>query len=487
VAVDTRGARRHDRGMNEDLCFLSAAELRARIASKEVSPVDVTRAVLARADALQPELNCFITLCGDEAMAQARSAEQKLMAGEPLGLLHGIPVTVKDIVNTRGVRTTFGAVPFSGNVPDHDAVAVARLREHGAILIGKTTTPEFGSKCLTDSPLFGRTRNAWDARRSSGGSSGGAAVAVASGIAPLAVATDGGGSTRIPAACNGVVGLKQSNGVIPHSQVQDAFGNQTYVTPTTRSVADTALMMQAMAGEDASDPWSIGVAVPDFVDRATPRGDLRGQKILFCLSPPGRPVAADVADAFKAALDRLAGLGAVVEEFSGADFDIEPIWRAINHTAWRTRFEKLAADHGDELSETFRKQLALATKVSGVDFQQAMFDRTALFRRVQSLLAHADLLAMPTLTRTALPIDQDLFGVIEIDGQSYDNLRPHWFPWTMPFNMTGHPAISLPCGFGRDGLPIGLQLVGRFRGDAELLRASALFESSHDWLTRWPG
>ena len=473
--------------MNEDLCFLSAAELRARIASKEVSPVDVTRAVLARAEALQPELNCFITLCGDEAMAQARAAEQKIMAGEPLGLLHGIPVTVKDIVNTKGVRTTFGAVPFRDNVPEHDAVAVARLRAHGAILIGKTTTPEFGSKCLTDSPLFGRTRNAWDARRSSGGSSGGAAVAVASGIAPLAIATDGGGSTRIPAACNGVVGLKQSNGVIPHSQVQDAFGNQTYVTPTTRTVADTALMMQALAGEDASDPWSVGITVPDFIDRAIPRGDLRGQKILFCLSPPGRPVASDVANAFKAALDRLAGLGAALEEFSGEHFDIEPIWRAINHTAWRTRFEKLAADHGDQLSETFLKQLALATKVSGVDFQQAMFDRTALFRRVQSLLARADLLAMPTLTRTALPIDQDLFGTIEIDGQSYDNVRPHWFPWTMPFNMTGHPAISLPCGFGRDGLPIGLQLVGRFRGDAELLRASALFEASHDWLTRWPG
>jgi aspartyl-tRNA(Asn)/glutamyl-tRNA(Gln) amidotransferase subunit A len=474
-------------GMSEDLCFLSAAELRARIASKDVSPVEVMRAVLARAEALQPELNCFITLCGEEALSDARAAERKIMAGEPLGLLHGIPVTVKDIVNTKGVRTTFGAVPFRDNVPDHDAVAVARLRAQGAILIGKTTTPEFGSKCLTDSPLFGRTRNAWDATRSSGGSSGGAAVAVASGIAPLAVATDGGGSTRIPAACNGVVGLKQSNGVIPHSQVQDAFGNQTYVTPTTRTVADTALMMQAMAGEDASDPWSIGVPVPDFVDRVLPRGDLSGKKILFCLSPPGRPVAADVADAFKAALDRLTGLGAELEEFSGENFDIEPIWRSINHTAWRTRFEKLAADHGSELSEAFLKQLALATKVSGVDYQQAMFERTLLFRRVQALLARADLLAMPTITRTALPIEQDLFGSIEIGGKNFDNLRPHWFPWTMPFNMTGHPAISLPCGFGRDGLPIGLQLVGRFRADAELLHASAPFEASHDLLKRWPG
>lgn len=472
--------------MSDDLCLLPATELRARIGRRELSPVELTAAVLARAEALQPELNCFITLCGEEAMAEAREAERKMMAGEPLGLLHGLPVTVKDIVNTQGVTTTFGAVPYKDNVPNEDAVAVARLRAAGAILVGKTTTPEFGSKCLTDSPLFGRTRNAWDAGRSSGGSSGGAAVAVASGIAPLAIATDGGGSTRIPAACNGVVGLKQSNGVIAHSQALDAFGNQTYVTPMTRTVADTALMMQAMAGEDACDPWSIGVPVPDFVGIAVPRGDLRGRRILFCASPPGRPVSSDVAEAFRASLDRLAGLGAELEEFSGEGFDVEPIWRAINHTVWRARFSKLVTEHGPALSETFVRQVELATNVSGVDYQEAMFARTALFRRVQSLLARGDLLAMPTITRTALPVDQDLFGTIEIDGRHIDGVRAHWFPWTMPFNMTGHPAISLPCGFGRDGLPIGLQLVGRFRADAELLRVSALFEASQDLLSRWP-
>src|SRR5437868_7076226 len=260
--------------MSDELCLLPATELRARIVRKDVSPVDITRAVLARAERMQPELNCFITLCGDEAMAEASKAEREVVAGGPLGLLHGIPFTVKDIVNTKGVRTTFGAIPCKDNVPDHDAVAVARMRAEGAILVGKTTTPEFGTKCLTDSPLFGRTRNAWSGARSSGGSSGGAAVAVASGIAPLAIATDGGGSTRIPAACNGVVGLKQSNGVIPHSQALDVFGNQTYVTPMTRTVADTALMMQAMAGEDPVDPWSIGMPVTDFIGTAAPRGNL---------------------------------------------------------------------------------------------------------------------------------------------------------------------------------------------------------------------
>jgi aspartyl-tRNA(Asn)/glutamyl-tRNA(Gln) amidotransferase subunit A len=472
--------------LNDDLCFLSATDLRGRISRKEISPVEVAKAVLARAERLQPGLNCFITLCSELALAQAKESERRIMAGEPPRLLEGVPFTVKDIVNTRGVRTTFGAVPYSQNVPDHDAVAVARLREAGGILIGKTTTPEFGSKCLTDSPLFGRTRNAWSAERSSGGSSGGAAVAVATGIAPLAVATDGGGSTRIPAACNGVVGIKQSNGVIPHSQVQDAFGNQTYVTPMTRTVADTALMMQVIAGEDTSDPWSIGIPVPDFIEDAAPRGNLRDKKILFCLAPPGRKVSADVAAAFGASLKTLEACGAELEEMPGDGFEVEPIWRAINHTAWRARFEKLAADHPNDLSETFLRQIALAQRMSSVDYQQAMFDRTNLFRRVQSLLARADLLVMPTITRTALPIEQDLFGTIDIDGEIRDDVRPNWFPWTMPFNMTGHPAVSVPCGFGRDGLPIGLQLVGQFRGDAELLRVCALFEAAQNSLDRWP-
>ncbi len=472
--------------MSDALCFLSATELQGRIARREVSPVALMRAVLERAARLQPELNCFITLCAEQALDAARAAEQAVMDGKPLGLLHGIPFTAKDLVNTQGVRTTFGAAPYRDNIPGTDAVAVARLRAQGAILIGKTTTPEFGSKCLTDSPLFGRTRNAWSAARTSGGSSGGAAVAVASGIAPLAVATDGGGSTRIPAACNGVVGIKQSNGVIPHSQAQDLFGNQTYVTPTTRTVADTGLMMQVMAGEHACDPWSIGVPKPDYVEAAQARGDLRGKRILHCLAPPGRPVAAEVARAFEASLARLAGLGAELEPFSGEGFDVEPIWRAINHTVWRARFAAIAAEHGEQLSATFLRQVASAAQVSGVEYQQAMFDRSALFQRVQALLARADFLAMPTLTRTALPLGQDLFGTIDIDGQHYENVRAHWFPWTMPFNMTGHPAISLNSGFAADGLPVGFQLVGQFRGDAALLRAAALFESAHGLLGRWP-
>src|SRR5579864_2283112 len=230
------------------------------------------------------------------------------MRDAPLGPLHGIPYAAKDLVNTAGVRTTFGSLVYEDNVPKEDAVAAHRLKAVGALLFGKTTTPEFGHKALTDAPLFGRTRNAWSAERTSGGSSGGAAVAIAAGIGPLGIATDGGGSTRIPAAANGMVGLKQSNGVVPHGQAADLFGNYTYVTPMTRTVMDTALMLQAMAGPDDSDPWSIGLSVPDYLGAARAEGDLRGVRILFCLAPSHRPVAAAVEEAFEAALQRLADL-----------------------------------------------------------------------------------------------------------------------------------------------------------------------------------
>ncbi|MBV7484798.1 amidase [Bordetella sp. BOR01] len=464
--------------MEDAINALTAAQLTGLIQQKKLSPVEVVQAALDRAERLQPELNCFITICGERALDEARQAEQAVMAGRAMGLLHGVPFTVKDLVNTAGVRTTFGTLAYQDHVPDQDAVSVARLRAAGAILIGKTTTPEFGCQSLTRSPLFGQTRNAWSAERTSGGSSGGAAVATAALIAPLAVASDGGGSTRIPAACNGVVGFKQSNGVIPHSQALDVYGNQTYVTPTTRTVEDTGLMMQVMAGEDPVDPWSIGVIKPDFEAAARAPADLQGKRVLYCAAPPGRPVSADVQRAFDSGLQRLHALGAELEAFDGEGFNIEPIWRAVNHTVWRTRFMDMVQARPELFSETFRRQVESAASFSSVDYQRAMFDRSALFHKVQRLLQRADFLAMPTLTRTALPIDQDLFQPIEIDGRQFDDLRSHWYPWTMVFNMTGHPAVSLPCGTGSDGLPIGLQLVGGFRLDADLLRASAAFEAA---------
>lgn len=455
---------------------LTATELISLIQAKRVSPVELMQACLDRAERLQPLLNCFITLCGDQAMDQARAAERDIMDGKPVGRLHGIPYTVKDLVHTAGVRTTYGTVLYKDNVPAEDAPSIARLNAEGAILLGKTTTPEFGSQPFTRSPLFGQTRNAWDADRTSGGSSGGAAVATAAGIAPLAVATDGGGSTRIPAACNGVVGIKQSNGVIPHSQAQDLFGNQTYVTPTTRTVADTGLMLQVMSGDYDLDPWSIGLKRADYAQAACHQGDLKGRRIRYCYAPEGRCVSADVRVNFDLALKRLADLGADLEPFDAQDFIVEPIWRAINHTVWRTRFLPLVEQHGDTFSETFRRQILSAEAYSAVQYQEAMFARSALFRRMQALFDTADLFVMPTLTRTALPLNMDLFDPFEMDGKRYEGIRTHWFPWTMLFNMTGHPAITLPSGLGSDGLPIGIQLVTRYGSDDDLLKYASVIE-----------
>ncbi|KPK08649.1 MAG: glutamyl-tRNA amidotransferase [Betaproteobacteria bacterium SG8_39] len=472
--------------MATELWQRPAHELAGLIASKAVSPVELTTVVLERIDRLQPRLNAFITVCHDAALGAARQAEQAVMDGAALGPLHGVPFAVKDLVNTAGVRTTFGSLVYEHNVPAEDAVAAARMKAAGGILLGKTTTPEFGHKALTDAPLFGRSCNPWNVARTCGGSSGGASAAVAAGLGPLGIATDGGGSTRIPAACCGLVGLKQTLGTVPHSQVQDAFGNYTYVTPLSRTVLDTALQLSAMAGAHPSDPWSIGLAPQDFVAAARPEGDLKGRRILWSLTLGNTVVARDVRAAFEAALHRFAELGAELVELTEAVPKMEPIWRVINHASWRARFGDMIRDHGARMSPSLLRQVEVGAQWSAVDYQRAMFERTALFRRVQGWLEANDVLVTPTLARTALPIEQDLFEPIEIDGEVVGELRSNLFPYTLPFNITGHPAMTVPCGFGADGLPIGLQLVGRLHDEPTLLRVGALYEAAERWAEAWP-
>jgi aspartyl-tRNA(Asn)/glutamyl-tRNA(Gln) amidotransferase subunit A len=453
---------------------LTAAEASALIGAGRISPLELTRAILDRIERLQPVLNAFITLSAERALDEARAAEGAIARGARRGPLHGIPFSVKDLVDTAGLRTTCGSLVYKDNVPAADAVAVARLRAAGAILIGKTTTPEFGHKPLTEDPLFGRTRNAWSAAHTAGGSSGGAAVAVATGLAPLSIATDGGGSTRIPAACNGVVGFKQSLGVVPHSQAPDAFGNYSYVTPMTRTVRDTGLMLEAMAGAHASDPWSFSSTV-DFA--AAPLPSLKGIRVGFRALLGNARLARDVAAAFERALRALNEAGATVEEIVEPFESTEPIWRVINHATWRARFRPLLAKHRAIMSPTLARQVDEAAAFTAEDFQTAAMARTALFRRLQGWLSRFDLIATPTLARTALPIDHDPFAPIEIDGVACDTVRRAWYPYTLPFNLTGHPAVSLPIGNDAIGLPIGIQLVGRLREDGRLLDLAATVEA----------
>jgi aspartyl-tRNA(Asn)/glutamyl-tRNA(Gln) amidotransferase subunit A len=471
---------------DDAIAFTPASRLADLIRGKQVSAVEVMRATLARAEAVQASCNCFITLCPERALAEAAAADRKLAQGEELGPLHGVPFHVKDLVNTAGVRTTFASLLHEHNVPAQDAVCIARLRRAGGILIGKTTTPEFGHMPYTEAPLFGRTRNAWSAARTSGGSSGGAAVAVAAGVGPLAVATDAGGSTRIPAACNGVVGFKQSAGVIPHDMAPDSFANFSSINPMTRTVADCALMLETMAGEHPSDPYSYGAPARGFIAAARPHGSLKGLRVAWRPLMANSVIDREVLDLCERAAIALGELGATVEPMDDDLDPVEPAWFAYASAMWNARFAELLPSWANRLSPTLVRQMELGKEVTGAAVGQALLRRSALYRQVQGWFERFDVILTPTLTRTALPIEERLFEPIEIEGEPVDTVRRAWYPYTHPFNLTGHPAVSLPAGFHADGLPVAIQLISRRHEDWRLLRVAAHFEAARAWAARRP-
>jgi aspartyl-tRNA(Asn)/glutamyl-tRNA(Gln) amidotransferase subunit A len=469
-----------------DLAYTSAAELAAAIREKRMSATEIMRATLARAEQANAALNCFITICGKEALRDAAAADAAVARGEALGPLHGVPFHVKDLVNTEGVRTTFASHMYEHNVPAADSVSVARLKQAGAVLMGKTTTPEFGHMPYTEAPLFGRTRNAWAADRTSGGSSGGAAVALAAGVCPIGIGTDAGGSTRIPAAANGVVGFKQSAGVVPHDMAPDVFANFSSINPMARTVMDTALMLEAMAGEHPSDPYSYGAPSTGFVAAARPEGSLAGMRVAWRPMMANTVIDSQVLDLTERAAMALGELGASVEPMDDDLEPVEPIWFAYASAIWNARFRDLLPQWGNRLSLTLIRQMELGKDTTGEAVGRALLGRTQLFRKVQGWFDRYDVIVTPTLARTAIPIEERLFEPIEIEGMKTGTVRQSWYPYTHPFNLTGHPAMTLPCGSHSDGLPVGLQLVGRRSEDARLLRVAALFEQARPWSGRRP-
>jgi aspartyl-tRNA(Asn)/glutamyl-tRNA(Gln) amidotransferase subunit A len=470
----------------DDLAFATASDLARLIRSKQVSAVEVVRATLARAERAQAALNCFITLCAERALDDAAAADKALAEGHATGPLHGVPFHVKDLVNTKDVRTTFASYIYEHNVPAEDAVAVARLKRAGAILIGKTTTPEFGHMPWTEAPLFGRTRNAWAADRTSGGSSGGAAAALAAGVCPIGIGTDAGGSTRIPAAANGVVGLKQSSGVVPHDMAPEAFANVSSINPMGRTVMDTALMLEAMAGPHPSDPYSLGMPSTGFAAAAVPDGTLKGLRIAWRPWLGNATIDSEVLALCEKAAQALGELGASVEPMEDDLEPVQPIWIAYSGAMWSARFHDRLPEWRDKLSPTLLRQMEQGREVTGEAVGRALLARTQLYRKVESWLERFDAILTPTLTRTALPIEERLFEPIEIEGRKVDTVRRAWYPYTHPFNLTGHPALTIPCGFHSDGLPVAIQLVGRRGEDARLLHIAALYEQARPWAARRP-
>ncbi|MFD4476298.1 amidase [Streptomyces sp. NPDC058471] len=454
-----------------ELTDLTAVQLVDAYRKGEFSPVDATRAALRRAEEVQPTVNAFVRIDGEEALAQAESSAARWRSGEPQGLLDGVPVSVKDILLQRGGPTLRGSKTVrTKGTWDEDAPSVARLREHGAVFIGKTTTPEFGWKGVTDSPQSGITRNPYDTSRTAGGSSGGSAAAVALGAAPLSLGTDGGGSVRIPGAFCGIFALKPTYGRVPLYPAS-AFGTLAHVGPMTRDAADAALMMDVISGPDPRDWSQLGPVAGSF--RTDIEGGVRGLRIAYSPSLGGQvAVRPAVAAAVRQAVESLAAQGAYVEE-TDPDFT-DPV--EAFHTLWFSGAARvtqhLPPERRELLDPGLREICAQGARYSALDYLAAVDVRMELGRRMGRFHQTYDLLITPTLPITAFEAGA------EVPKGSGHRRWTGWTPFTYPFNLTQQPAATVPCGVDREGLPVGVQIVGARHADAMVLRAAhALYEA----------
>ena len=450
---------------------LSAVALSAAIRARKISPVEAVDAAFARIEE-KKRLNAFMAVCAARARGEAKAAEAAVMRGDLLPALHGVPFSAKDLINTEGVATTQGSALFADVIPKADAVSVARMRKAGAILIGKTTTPEFGHKPFTEGPFFGRTLNPLDESRTCGGSSGGAAVAVATGMGPTALGSDGGGSIRIPAACCGVVGLKATLGVIPHLQPPDLFGANSYVGPMARDLADTRLMFEALRGPDRRDPYGQGDAYP--------RRSLTGgeQPRIALLMRCGAVLDPEVEASVESAMKRAEAMGMIIEPIKFDFVSLEPHFLVLLRTLLLARLGAQAECNPSKLDPTLLATIEAGRAYGAADLWGAQFARTDCFAKLQAIFERFDLIASPTVTTPALPVGVDPAGRIEIAGKDAGTIRGAWYPYTFPFNLTGHPALSMPCGRSMAGLPIGLQLVGRWGEEDYLLDVAGRLEAT---------
>ena len=461
----------------DELAFMPAADLAAAIRGKRLSPVDAVEAVLDRIQRVNPQLNAYCQVTAEAARAEARAAEAAVARGDRLGPLHGVPFSVKDLVITRGVRTAFGSRIYERNVPDEDAPAVERLRGAGAILVGKTTTPEFGWKGTTDSPLTGISRNPWDLTKSPGGSSGGAAAAVAAGLGPLAIGTDGGGSIRIPGSFCGVFGLKPTCGLVPVYPVTPA-GTLTQVGPMTRTVRDAALMLSVMAGPDDRDPLSFPAVGGDYAQELE-RG-IRDRRVAWSPTFGYARVQPEVRRVTEAAVARFRDLGCRVELVERVFADPDPIWAPLFYAGVAARLHDALPEWRDRVDPGLLEVVEEGRRISALELKRAELGRAAFYQVVRKLFLEYDLLLSPTLA--ALPFAAGTERPVEHHGAS----RLSWVAFTYPFNLTGQPAATVPCGFTADGLPVGLQIVGGRLQDALVLRAAAAFEAAAPWAGKRP-
>ena len=459
---------------DEDLCFIPATDLVRMIRNKTVSPVDVLRATLARAEALEPRLNAICTPMFETAMQDARAAEAAVMRGGHLGLLHGIPATIKDLAFTKGVRTMGGSNLHRDRVPAFDHLHVERLREAGAILIGKTTVPELGWKGNGDSPVTGITHNPWKHGMNAGGSSAGAAVCAAAGIAPLHQGSDGAGSIRMPAAFCGVFGFKPSYGRIPYWPMPNN-GAISHVGPITRTVADSALMLQAMAGPDDRDAASLESEPDDFL--AQLNDGVKGLEVAYSPDLGYLRVDPEVAAHVESAALAFEQLGCNVDVVNPGWGDPIAMEHVLFASGYAGMIGHLLGDWADRLDPGLVALTRHGMTYSAGDYVRAQGERLQYYDQVHALFQRYDLLLTPSLSVAAF--DATRLIPEHWEQHSWDWLR--WAGFSYPFNLTGLPAASCPCGFTADGLPVGIQIVaGRFQ-DLRVLKAAKAFEAARPW------
>jgi amidase len=468
----------------EELCFTPATRLAALFTRGKVSPLEVMQAVLERIERVNPTLNAYCTVAAAQALEAAKRATTLAQRrSRRLGPLHGVPVSIKDLTPTKGIRTTWGSKIYEHHVPTEDALVVERLKAAGAIVVGKTNTPEFGAGANTFNEIFGPTRNPWNPALTCGGSTGGGAVALATGMGPLAQGSDLGGSLRLPASFCGVVGFRTSPGCVPVHPTVLAWDPWSVQGPMARTVGDVALMLSTIAGPDPRAPLSYPVATRALLD-AVRRPSVKGLRVAWGGNLGVTPVDAEVEAMCRAGADVFRGLGARLD-------DAHPDFAGLEEIVQTSRGASMVARHADKLpkwreqmQENLVKNIEQGLRLTPVEIGRAERLRTELWHRVHAFQERYDLILTPTAPVPPFALELRS-GPAEINGTPMRSYI-QWALTTYAFTVVGVPAISVPCGFTRAGLPVGLQIVGRWRDEAGVLRAAAAFETAQPWAERRP-
>jgi aspartyl-tRNA(Asn)/glutamyl-tRNA(Gln) amidotransferase subunit A len=471
-----------------EICRMEATRLAGEIRARNMSAVEVVEAVLERMDRLEPILHAFCTPTPDAARADAKRIDADLAAGRDPGPLAGVPVGIKDLVATKGVRTAMGSWAYVDFVPDEDDVVVERLKGAGAIVLGKTNVPEFGYSGVGHNPVFETTVNPWNMSLTSGGSSAGSGAAVAAGMGPFAIGSDGGGSVRIPSSFCGLFGMKASWGRVPlYPGVKDerypgvsSWESLEHIGPMSRTVADGALMLSVIAGPDDRDRNTL--PAPDFDWTEAVKGDLTGLRVAYSADLGYAAVDARVREVVGRAVQVFErDLGCVVEEADpGWQNPYEAFWGIVINETDLVGMRRLADELGDRMTPHLAE--VLRTEWTAEQLTSAVMTRKAVYNKMWRFMRSYDLLLTPTLA--VPPFEVGIQGPTVIDGREVDQFE--WLHFTYPLNLTGQPAATVPAGFTDDGLPIGLQIVGRHLDDPTVLRAAAAFEAASPWRDRWP-